>query len=102
MPDAKTATPTTESGSASSEGFDVLMERLRGVVARLEEGSLSLEESLAAFEEGVTLSRRGAAILDAVERRVDVLTKQGDDEKVAAFSPEEGTAEEKNERRGGR
>jgi exodeoxyribonuclease VII small subunit len=46
-------------------------------VARLESGALSLEEALAAFEEGVTLSRRCSAELEAAERRIEVLLGSG-------------------------
>lgn len=59
-------------------GFDQLLDRLRQVVGRLEQGNLSLEQSLLAFEEGVQLSRRGSEILDAAERRVEVLIKGED------------------------
>jgi exodeoxyribonuclease VII small subunit len=58
---------------ANEEGFDQVLTRLRSVVERLEGGSLSLEQSLAAFEEGVRLSRQGAQILDAAEKRVEIL-----------------------------
>jgi len=56
-------------------GFDQVLDRLRQVVARLEQGSLSLEHSLQAFEEGVKLSRRGSVILDAAEQRVELLIR---------------------------
>lgn len=56
-------------------GFDQVLERLRQVVARLEQGSLPLEQALRSFEEGVRLSRRGSAILDAAEHRVELLLK---------------------------
>jgi exodeoxyribonuclease VII small subunit len=56
-------------------GFDQVLAQLRGIVERLEGGNLSLEQSLAAFEEGVKLSRRGAQILDAAEARVEVLLR---------------------------
>ncbi len=59
-------------------GFDQVLARLRSVVERLESGSLSLEQSLAAFEEGVRLSRAGAQVLDAAERRVEMLLKGED------------------------
>jgi exodeoxyribonuclease VII small subunit len=76
------------------EGFDKIVERLRGVVERLEAGNLSLEESLAAFEEGVRLSRRGTEILDAAERRVEVLIRGEDGaEKAAPFQVGSGGAE---------
>jgi exodeoxyribonuclease VII small subunit len=59
-------------------GFDQALDRLRQVVARLEQGSLSLEQALLAFEDGVMLSRRGSAILDAAEQRVELLIQQDD------------------------
>jgi exodeoxyribonuclease VII small subunit len=59
-------------------GFDQVLLQLRGVVEKLEGGNLSLEQSLAAFEEGVKLSRKGAQILDAAESRVELLLRQGE------------------------
>lgn len=59
-------------------GFDQVLDRLRQVVLRLEQGSLSLEQALLAFEDGVMLSRRGSAILDAAEQRVELLIQQDD------------------------
>jgi exodeoxyribonuclease VII small subunit len=50
---------------------------LRVVVERLEGGKLTLEESLAAYEEGVSLARRGHALLDRAEKRVEVLVRTG-------------------------
>jgi exodeoxyribonuclease VII small subunit len=58
---------------AGSPGFDEMLERLRGVVARLEQGNLSLEDSLRAYEEGVALARRGHELLDKAEKRVELL-----------------------------
>jgi exodeoxyribonuclease VII small subunit len=60
--------------------FDQLLERLRQVVERLENGDLTLEDSLASFEEGVKLARRGAEILDSADRRVEILLKGEDGE----------------------
>jgi exodeoxyribonuclease VII small subunit len=47
--------------------------RLRQVVEQLEKGSLSLEDSLALFEEGMALSRLCDSQLATVEERVKVL-----------------------------
>jgi exodeoxyribonuclease VII small subunit len=58
---------------ASTERFDEILVRLRGVVEKLEGGNLSLEDSLKFFEEGIGLCRRGASILDSAERKVEVL-----------------------------
>lgn len=66
--------------------FDQVLAQLRGIVERLEGGNLSLEQSLAAFEEGVRLSRTGARILDAAEQRVEILLKdEGGTERIAPF-----------------
>jgi exodeoxyribonuclease VII small subunit len=63
-------------GEAAREpGFDVLLERLQQVVGRLEAGNLGLEESLAAYEEGVGLARAAHAVLDGAEKRVELLVQ---------------------------
>jgi len=58
--------------------FEASLKRLEEIVAILEDGKLSIEESLKLFEEGVRLSRLSNKILDDAERRVEVLVK-GDD-----------------------
>jgi exodeoxyribonuclease VII small subunit len=70
-------TPQTRRRPADEAGFDEVLDRLRVVVERLEGGRLSLEESLAAYEEGVALARRGHALLDRAEKRVEVLVRAG-------------------------
>src|SRR3954470_18598007 len=55
------------------ERFDDILTRLRSIVDRLEGGNLSLEDSLHSFEQGMELCRRGASILDAAEKKVEVL-----------------------------
>jgi exodeoxyribonuclease VII small subunit len=57
--------------------FEAALEKLEQVVDRLEQGDLELEESLAAFEEGVGLSRRCATQLEDAEQRVEVLMREG-------------------------
>lgn len=57
----------------AAPGFEEILTRLGTVVERLESGEMPLEESLALFEEGVQLSRLGAARLDEAERRVERL-----------------------------
>jgi exodeoxyribonuclease VII small subunit len=45
-------------------------------VGQLESGTLVLEDSLKAFEEGVALARHCAKYLDEAERRVELLLKE--------------------------
>jgi len=54
-------------------GFEAALKRLTAIVERLESGDLSLEQSLALFEEGTRLSRASQAQLDAAEKRVEEL-----------------------------
>ena len=62
---------------AEELGFDRVLQRLREVVTRLENGNLSLEESLRVYEEGVSLARRGHSLLDSAEKRVELLVQEG-------------------------
>ena len=55
--------------------FEDALRRLEEVVARLEKGELPLEESLALYEEGITLSRLCHAKLDEAERKIELLMK---------------------------
>jgi exodeoxyribonuclease VII small subunit len=83
------AKPSRERAESLQAGdvlsFETALERLEGVVERLEAGELPLEEALAAFEEGVQLSRRCAEQLTAAERRIEVLVEQGDGVEVRPF-----------------
>ena len=53
--------------------FENALARLESIVAELESGDLALEQALATFEEGVTLSRRCASQLEDAERRIERL-----------------------------
>ncbi|SEL22941.1 exodeoxyribonuclease VII small subunit [Halomonas daqiaonensis] len=55
--------------------FAATVERLEELVERLESGELSLEGSLAAFEQGVRLTRDAQRRLDEAELRVRTLTE---------------------------
>lgn len=67
--------------------FEEALEKLEGIVGRLEQGDLPLEAALGAFEEGVALTRRCASELDDAERRIEVLVQEG--ERLIARSFEE-------------
>jgi exodeoxyribonuclease VII small subunit len=53
--------------------FEAALARLGEIVQALEKGDLTLERSLALFEEGVRLSRLGAERLESAEARVEQL-----------------------------
>jgi len=69
--------PSAASAKDETQSFEAALARLEALVDRLERGDLTLEEALAAFEEGVALARRCAAQLGDAERRIEVLLRQG-------------------------
>ncbi len=61
--------------SAAEKKFEDALQELEDVVGKLDSGTLSLEESLRAFEEGVAVARFLEKTLTEVEKRVEVLTR---------------------------
>ena len=61
---------------AASEDFETLYKRLEETVARLEEGGLTLDQSLALYEEGMKLARRCQELLQAAEIRITKLQEE--------------------------
>jgi exodeoxyribonuclease VII small subunit len=70
--------PSPGEGGALSESapgsFEEAVERLEGIIARIETGEVGLEESLTQYEEGMKLIRHCRAILDRAEKKVEELT----------------------------
>lgn len=67
--------PGGKTAERSPADFAETVERLEILVQQLESGELSLEGSLAAFEQGVRLTREAQQKLDAAELRVRTLTE---------------------------
>ncbi|MFZ5756899.1 MAG: exodeoxyribonuclease VII small subunit [Pseudomonadota bacterium] len=74
--------------------FEESLEELESLVEQLEDGDLSLEESLAAFEKGVRLARECQDALKQAEQRVQILLKQGGEEQLAPFADSDDTDED--------
>jgi len=55
--------------------FEQAMKRLEEIVERMENGDLSLDESLALFEEGIGLSRTCSGRLNDVEGRIQKMVR---------------------------
>jgi exodeoxyribonuclease VII small subunit len=73
--------------------FETAMRDLEALVERLEHGDLPLEESLAAFERGVMLTRTCQAALKDAEQKVEILLrKAGGESRLEDFKPEDGKA----------
>lgn len=59
--------------ASRTENFDVTFDKLKSIVEKMETGGLSLDESLALFEEGVGLSKTLFEVLNLAEGRVEEL-----------------------------
>lgn len=69
--------------------FESALKTLEDIVAKLEGGTLPLEEALNLFEQGVQLSRFCNARLEEAERKVEILLKdQGGNLTPADFRSE--------------
>ncbi len=65
--------------------FEEALSQLEALVERMESGELSLEESLASFEQGVALTRRCQQALDQAEQKVKILVGEGEDAATEPF-----------------
>jgi exodeoxyribonuclease VII small subunit len=76
---------------SSIKDFEAAIAELEGIVKKLEEGDLSLEQSLVLYERGVQLSRFCHARLEDAEKRIEILNERGELKPAgAAFSKDEG------------
>lgn len=73
----KSDRPAERASADDALPFEQLMGRLESIVARLESGELSLEDALAAYQEGVGLARSGQERLASAERRIEELARGG-------------------------
>ncbi|AQW70097.1 UNVERIFIED_ORG: exodeoxyribonuclease VII small subunit [Pseudomonas parafulva] len=60
----------------ASLDFEQSLAELQALVERLENGELSLEDSLAAFEQGIALTRDCQGALAQAEQKVQVLLER--------------------------
>jgi len=69
--------------------FETAMRELEELVERLEQGELPLEESLAAFERGVMLTRTCQTAFKDAEKKVEILLKKAGEPAVEDFESDE-------------
>jgi len=75
--------------------FEEALKKLEKIVDDLEDGSLSLDEALEKYEEGIRLSRMCQKKLEVAKKKVEILLKSEDgsvdikpfDEKTAEEEP---------------
>ena len=54
--------------------FEQALEQLEQIVSRIEQGETSLEESIEKYAEGITLIKQCRKILDAAEKKIQLLS----------------------------
>ena len=70
--------------------FEHSLDELEQRVEKMEQGEMSLEDSLAAYERGVGLYRRCQAALEQAELRVRLLTDPDQPDSAQAFASPDG------------
>ncbi|MBL3557177.1 MULTISPECIES: exodeoxyribonuclease VII small subunit [Marinobacter] len=79
-----------EKSTASIADFEKSLDELEKLVRDLEQGELSLEQSLTAFERGVKLTRECQQALKTAEQRVEQLVENSDGTlETRPFTPDE-------------
>lgn len=74
--------------NSETPGYEGAIARLEEIVQRLETGALTLEESLALFEEGIKLAKYCNGKLDAAEGKLQLLLGfEGNKPQIGDFSP---------------
>ena len=70
--------------------FEKALENLEELVTAMEEGELSLEESLQAFEKGIKLTRECQTALKNAEQKVQILINENGDTEALDIEEVEG------------
>lgn len=60
--------------------FEENMKKLEKIALELEDGNLSLDDSVAKFEEGMKISKQCSQMLETAEKKITMLIKNEDDE----------------------
>jgi exodeoxyribonuclease VII small subunit len=69
--------------------FESSLKELETLVNKMEQGELSLEDSLSHFERGVQLSRTCQQALKDAEQKVEILMNKNSQEEITSFDSED-------------
>ena len=73
---------------ATEKTFEEKMEALEKLSQDLENGDLTLDESMKKFEEGMQLSKECSEILENAEKKIKILINDGEEIKEENFNIE--------------
>jgi len=68
--------------------FEKTLAELEKLVSNLEQGDLSLDESLSGFKHGIELTRQCQVVLDNAQQTVEQLTNNEDETSLKTFEPD--------------
>ncbi len=71
--------------TADGIDFEKALSELESIVRKMEDGQLSLEQSLEAFEQGISLTRQCQQALTTAEQRVQTLIEKDGTAQTQAF-----------------
>ena len=74
---------------ADAVDFEQALQELEALVEQMEQGELSLEDSLKSFERGIELARLCQKALRDAEQKVEILTGKDDDARVQPFETDQ-------------
>ena len=72
-----------------NENFEELIEKLESITNKLENDKLSLDESVALFEEGMKLSKKCNTKLEEAEKKITMLINENGTIKEENFGEDE-------------
>ena len=75
--------------TTKAPGFEQSLKELESLVEKMEQGDLSLEDSLSHFERGVQLSRACQQALKEAEQKVEILMQKNGQDEITAFDSED-------------
>ena len=67
-----------ENNDISSLSFEQAIKKLTDIVGKIENGQISLEQSLAQYEQGMELIKHCRAILQKAEKQIEEISKEKD------------------------
>lgn len=71
--------------SEKEEKFEDKILKLEEIVSELEKGNLSLDDSVAKFEQGIKISKECSELLDSAEKKITILLEQDGELKEEEF-----------------
>jgi exodeoxyribonuclease VII small subunit len=67
-----------ENNDISKLSFEQAIKKLTDIVSKIEDGQISLEQSLTQYEQGMELIKHCRAILQKAEKKIEEISKEKD------------------------